>query len=279
MATELPAEIGARTLVMGVLNVTPDSFSDGGRFVSVEAALAHAKALRDAGADLIDIGGESTRPGAEPVSVEEELARVVPVVAALAACGHRGLSVDTTKAEVARQAIAAGASVVNDISGLGFEPELARAVAEGGAAIIVGHTRGRPKTMQSGPIFYPEGVLEAVQSGLRRSIDAAVAAGVPRSRIWADPGFGFGKTTAHNIELLRRLSELLALSVPLVVGTSRKRFLGDLTGRGVGERDFATAASVAIAVLGGAAVVRVHHVGAAVDAVRVADAVRRGGGS
>jgi dihydropteroate synthase len=269
-------DLGARTLVMGVLNVTPDSFSDGGRFAKVEDAVRAGVALRAAGADIIDIGGESTRPGAASVSVEEELRRVLPVIEALRAAGVSGLSIDTTKAEVARRAVRAGAEIVNDISGLVFEPDLAEVVAGSSASLILGHTRGRPATMQAGEIVYPEGVVAAVKTALRRALEGARAAGVPAKRLLVDPGFGFGKTLEHNLTLLRGLGALAELGAPVVVGTSRKRFLGTLTGRPVDARVHATGATVALAVAGGAAVVRVHDVPEMLDVVRVADAVIRG---
>ena len=266
-------ELGRRTLIMGVLNVTPDSFSDGGRYLSKGAALVRARQMREEGADLIDIGGESTRPGADPVSLEEESARVVPVVRALREGNIGGISIDTTKSEVARRALEAGAEVVNDISGLAFDEGMADVVAGAGARLIVGHTRGSPKTMQSGAIVYPQGVVSAVLAGLDRSAAKAEAAGIPRSRIMVDPGFGFGKSVEHNCQLLRELKALSELGLPIVVGTSRKTFLGTLTGRPVHERVYATAATVALAIGHGAAMVRVHDVAAMRDVVRVADAI------
>lgn len=268
--------LGERTLIMGVLNVTPDSFSDGGRYLAKEAAIRRAYELREAGADLVDVGGESTRPGARPVSIEEELRRVMPVLEALSRDGFRGVSVDTTKAEVARRAVRAGAEVVNDISGLMFEPDLARAVADSSAALVLGHIRGSPMSMQEGLIEYPEGIVAAVKAALERSLEQAEAAGVPRERLLIDPGFGFGKTLEHNLELLRHLAEFRALGVPMVVGTSRKRFLGTLTGRPVDERRFATAATVALAIAYGASIIRIHDVPEMLDVVRVTDAVVRG---
>lgn len=260
---------------MGVLNVTPDSFSDGGRYSSLAAAVERAHQMHDEGADIIDVGGESTRPGSDPVSLEEELDRVIPVVSALRKAGLKGLSVDTTKAGVARAATAAGAEIVNDISGLAFDPDMASVVLGAGAHLILGHTRGRPKVMQEGPITYPEGVVRSVVGALTQALDRAESWGIARGRLLVDPGFGFGKTLEHNCELLRDLGELRALGVPVVVGTSRKRFLGTLTGRSVEERQFATAASVALAVAGGADIVRVHDVREMADVVRVADAVVR----
>ena len=262
---------------MAVVNVTPDSFSDGGRFASAASAVEAGRRCFAAGADVVDVGGESTRPGARPVDLDEELRRVMPVIEGLGAAGFTGISIDTTKAEVARRATRAGARIVNDISGLDFDPALAEATAESGAHLILGHTRGPPPTMQQGTIDYPGGVVSAVRAHLARALERARAAGVPADRLWVDPGFGFGKTVAHNLELLRHLSAFAELA-PVVVGTSRKRFLGELTGRPVHERSFATAATVALAIRAGAAMVRVHDVPEMVDVVRVADAVVRGPG-
>ncbi|MEL6185618.1 MAG: dihydropteroate synthase [Myxococcota bacterium] len=269
------ADLGARTLVMGVLNVTPDSFSDGGRLRTVAEALDRADRLREEGADVIDVGGESTRPGAEPVPLDEELRRVVPVIEGLSKRGFAGVSIDTTKAEVARRALDAGADIVNDISGLAIERELSAAAAGAGAWLVLGHTRGPPKSMQEGLIEYPKGVLSAVTAALAASMEHAVEAGVVRGRIIVDPGFGFGKTLEDNLCLLRDLSHFRRLGVPVMVGTSRKGFLGTLTGRPVEDREFATAATVALAVAGHADMVRVHDVRSMVDVVRVADAVMR----
>jgi len=260
---------------MGVVNVTPDSFSDGGRFLAPEAAIAHGRALVEAGADLLDIGGESSRPGAEPVPAEVELARVLPVIAGLARHVAVPLGVDTTKAAVARAALAAGASLVNDISALRFDPALAGVVAEAGAAVVLMHMRGTPRDMQQGEIVYADVVAE-VRAFLAEALARAEAAGIPRGRVLLDPGLGFGKTVEHNLALLGGLPALLELGAPLVVGPSRKAFLGALLGAEVGERQWGTAAAVAAAVLGGAHVVRVHEVGPMRQVARVAWAVREG---
>lgn len=273
---EWTSELGQRTLVMGVLNVTPDSFSDGGRHAALEAAVIRAHQLREEGADIIDIGGESTRPGAESVPLEEELRRVLPVFEALQKERFNGvLSIDTTKAAVARRAVELGAEVVNDISAFDFDPEMEAVVAETEAYAIVGHTRGPPQTMQTGEIDYLGGVTKSVLSSLAMVIDRAEAAGISKQKLLVDPGFGFGKTVEHNCQLLRELKSFRKLGVPIVVGTSRKSFLGALTGREVDERVFATAATVALSVVGGVEVVRVHDVSAMLDVVRVADAVVR----
>ena len=267
--------LGQRTLVMGVLNVTPDSFSDGGRHSALSVAVERALEMREQGADVIDIGGESTRPGSDPVPEEEELRRVVPVLEALHQRGVRGLSIDTTKATVAERAVELGVDIINDISGLSFDPLMTKVVADSGAYLIVGHTRGSPKLMQKGIISYPEGVTKAVMNALAAMVDDAESAGINRQKVLVDPGFGFGKTVEHNCQLLRELKQFRKLGSPVVVGTSRKTFLGQLTGRSVKDRDFATASSVALAIAHGADVVRVHDVASMVDVVRVADAIVR----
>jgi dihydropteroate synthase len=269
-------DLGRRTLVMGVVNVTPDSFSDGGAFLGAAAAVEHGLRLVDAGADLVDVGGESTRPGAAPVSLEVELGRVLPVIEGLAARGVERISIDTTKAEVARRAVEAGAALVNDVSGLDFDPHMAAAVAALGVPVALGHTRGRPEEMQRGALEYRPDVVTAVATALGEKVARLEALGVARAEVLLDPGIGFGKTLAQNLELLRGLATLAALGCPVLVGTSRKRFLGELTGRDVGARGWATASSVALAVARGADLVRVHDVEAAVDVVKVADAVVRG---
>src|SRR5215813_485677 len=266
---------GERTHVMGVVNVTPDSFSDGGRYLTREAAVQHARALVEAGADILDVGGESTRPGAGVVPAGEELDRVLPVIEALRAATDVPVSIDTRKAEVAREALRLGAVLVNDVSGLGHDPGLAGVVAEAGAALALMHIRGTPETMQIDPRY--DDVVAEVIDGLATGIERAVAAGVPRERIWVDPGIGFGKTVGHNLFLLRHLAELRILGAPVLVGTSRKRFLGALTGGKPPDRRLAgTLGSVAaVAVLHGADVVRVHDVAEARDALAVADAIAR----
>jgi dihydropteroate synthase len=267
---------GARTYVMGVVNVTPDSFSDGGKFATADAAIAHGLRLAEAGADVLDVGGESTRPGSPRVSSEEELARVVPVIEGLRARTSVPLSVDTTRAAVARECLKAGAVLINDISGFHFDAELPRAVAEAGAACCLMHIQGTPETMQQAPHY--EDVLDEVLTFLEEGVARAVAAGVARERILVDPGIGFGKTLGHNLFLLRRLSDLRVLGLPVLVGTSRKGFLGALTGgKPASERLAATLGSVAaVAALGGADFVRVHDVAEVRDALAVVDALRLG---
>ncbi|MFP2958914.1 dihydropteroate synthase [Myxococcus sp. 1LA] len=268
-------EWGARTYVMGVVNATPDSFSDAGRYTGTEATIAHGLALAEAGADLLDVGGESTRPGSLPVSADEELARVVPVIEALRARTEVPLSVDTTKAVVAREALKAGAHLINDITGFGADADLPRVVAEAGAACCLMHIQGTPATMQQAPRY--DDVVEDVLGFLEAAVARAGAAGISRERILLDPGIGFGKTFEHNLFLLRRLPELRVLGLPLLVGTSRKGFLGRLAGgKPAAERLAATLGSLAsMAALGGADVVRVHDVAEARDALAVADAIRR----
>lgn len=261
--------LGRRVLVLGVVNVTPDSFSDGGRFLDPAAAAAHGRALLAEGADALDVGGESTRPGAEPVPEEEELRRVLPVVEALA--GEAPVSIDTRKPGVARRALAAGASIVNDVSALA-DPAMREAVRETGAEAILMHMKGEPGTMQKEP-RYGDVVAEVAAFLLERA-RAAGMDGIPRDRIVIDPGIGFGKTLEHNLALLRRLQEICALGYPVLVGPSRKRFLGEILDLPVGDRLEGTAAAVACAVMGGASVVRVHDVRAMARVVRVAEAVR-----
>jgi dihydropteroate synthase len=259
-------------LVMGVVNVTPDSFSDGGLFFSADSALDHARSLFDDGADIVDIGGESTRPGADPVPLSAELERVIPVVEAL-----RGetVSIDTRKAAVASAALKAGASVVNDVSAFRHDPEMASVVASAGAGCCLMHMLGDdPRTMQADPRY--DDVVSEVKAFLEERLAFALSEGVAEERVWLDPGIGFGKTIDHNLELLRRLDEIVAIGRPLVVGTSRKSFLGRLTGRAERERDAATIATNVMSFERGASVFRVHEVRGTVDALKVAGATLRG---
>jgi dihydropteroate synthase len=262
----------SRAYLMGVVNVTPDSFSDGGRFTEAAAAIAHGQALAAAGADLVDVGGESTRPGARPVGAAEERERVLPVVRALAR--RVTVSIDTCKADVADAALEAGAELVNDVSGGLLDPELLAVAARRGAVVVLGHLRGTPADMAARADYAD--VVAEVRSELGERVAAAERAGLARARIWIDPGLGFAKRPEHNLALLRRLGEL-ALGCPIVVGASRKSFLGQLTGAAVDQRELATAAADAAAVLAGANVLRVHEVAGQRDAVRVADAILRAG--
>jgi dihydropteroate synthase len=253
--------------IMGVVNVTPDSFSDGGAFDDDLAAIAHGRRLIAEGAAIVDVGGESTRPGAGPVPVEEELDRVIPVVEGIS--GAR-ISIDTMKLEVAEKALDAGASYVNDVTAFRHEPEMAALVADRGVDCCLMHMLGEPRTMQDDPRY--DDVVDDVKAFLVERMAFAVKAGVREERIQLDPGIGFGKTLEHNLELLRRLDELAALGRPLVIGTSRKSFLGKLTGRDVTERVHATVATNVIAFERGARVFRVHDVAATRDALAVAAA-------
>lgn len=266
-------EFGARTYVMGIINVTPDSFSGDGLAGSVEAAVAQAQQQVADGADLLDVGGESTRPGAEPVPVAEELRRVVPVIEALHEAVDVPLSVDTCKAEVARQACAAGAVVINDVSGLHAEPALGRVAAETGAGLIVMHMQGTPRTMQTHPRY--DDLVGDLCRSLARSLWLAEEQGVPLSHTLIDPGFGFGKTVAHNLEMLRRLREFRALGRPLLIGTSRKSTIGKVLDLPVQERLEGTAATVAVAIANGADMIRVHDVKAMTRVARMTDAIVR----
>jgi dihydropteroate synthase len=262
---------------MGVLNVTPDSFSDGGEWFDFGAAVDHGRRLIAEGADLLDVGGESTRPGADPVSLEDELARVVPVIAALAGAGAQ-LSVDTAKAEVARAALDAGATLVNDVTALGGDPAMAGLVAERGCHLCLMHMLGEPRTMQDDPRY--DDVVAEVAQFLAQRADEAMAAGIARERILVDPGIGFGKTLDHNLQLLEHLDAIAALGFPVVLGTSRKSFLGRLTGRAdPHERAMATAATSVLGLERGASVFRVHDVAATRDALLVAAATLRAHGA
>jgi dihydropteroate synthase len=255
---------------MGVVNVTPDSFSDGGLYLDADTAIAHGEELAAQGADVLDVGGESTRPGAEAVSEAEERARVAPVVSALAAAGH-AVSIDTSKLGVAEAALDAGATIVNDVTALRADPEVGRLCAERGAGLVLMHMQGDPRTMQENPTY--DDVVDDVKAFLAERLEAAVAAGVQEELIWLDPGTGFGKTLEHNLELLRRLGELRALGRPLVVGASRKSFIGRIDGSGVGDRLGGTIASSVLALAEGADVLRVHDVAEIRQALQVADAV------
>ncbi|HTU68429.1 MAG TPA: dihydropteroate synthase [Steroidobacteraceae bacterium] len=270
---------GDRTLdlsmpvVMGILNVTPDSFSDGGRFARRDAALAHARRMIGEGAGIIDVGGESTRPGANPAGLDEELARVVPVIEALRSESPVFVSVDTSKPEVMRAAVSAGADIINDVRALA-EPGAVAAAAATRAGVCLMHMLGEPRTMQDAPHY--DDVVAEVSGFLAARIRACREAGIEPARIAIDPGFGFGKNAVHNLTLLKQLARFEALGAVLAVGLSRKSMLAKLTGRGVDDRTAGSVALAAIAVLNGARIVRAHDVAATVDAVRVAAAVRKG---
>ncbi|HEV1995110.1 MAG TPA: dihydropteroate synthase [Candidatus Acidoferrum sp.] len=266
--------LGERTLVMGVLNVTPDSFSDGGKFFDAESAIERALAMERAGADLLDIGGESTRPGSAGISAQEELARVLPVLQALRGRIKIPVSIDTQKSEVAEAALDAGAQIINDISGLKSDPRIAEVAARRRVPLILMHMRGEPRTMQTAR--FARDVMKDVLQGLRKSVGAACKAGVGKSQIILDPGIGFGKSYAQNYELLQEIPQLAKLGYPLLVGTSRKGFLGATLARDgkpapAEERIWGTAATVTASILNGAHIVRVHDVAEMVQVARVAD--------
>jgi dihydropteroate synthase len=289
-------ELGRRTLVMGIVNVTPDSFSDGGRFFDPQAAVAHALQLLDEGADLLDLGAESTRPGsraggapgtplASAVSAEEEQARLLPVLAGiLKKLPNAVVSIDTYKAATARAALAAGAEIVNDVSGFTWDGEMAAVCAEGRAGLVLMHTRGRPEEWRGLPKLAPDALVESVRAGLAESLRIAAAAGIPPDAVVLDPGYGFGKGYDENYALLARQAELLALGRPLLAGLSRKSFLGrtlaPLHGgkdAAVEEREAASVAALVAAILHGASIVRVHAVRPSAEAARIADALLAAG--
>jgi dihydropteroate synthase len=261
-----------RFVLMGIVNVTPDSFSDGGRYLDGGAAVAHGLELESQGAAILDVGGESTRPGAEPVGADEERLRVLPVIEGLRAAGSvAAISVDTSKATVAAGALAAGAALVNDVTALRGDPELADVVAAAGVGVCLMHMLGEPRTMQRDPRYAD--VVDDVRSFLAERVAFAVARGIDEQRILVDPGIGFGKTLAHNLALLRRLDEIAALGRPVVIGTSRKSFLGAITGRAVDGRLAATIASNLVAFQRGASIFRVHDVAPVRDALATLAAV------
>lgn len=272
-------ELGRRTCVMGVVNVTPDSFSDGGRFLDSRAAIDQGLRLAAAGADIIDVGGESTRPFSEPVPADEEIQRVVPVIAALAKTIRIPISIDTTKAAVARRALEAGAAMINDITALRSDPGLGALAAESGVPVVLMHMQGEPRTMQVAPRY--DDLVAEIRLFLQQAADAAEERGVRRERLIVDPGIGFGKTAEHNLELIRRLPEFAGLGLPLLVGPSRKAFIRRLV-KPEGDQDISpdhpavetgTQAAVAAAILKGAHIVRVHDVANTRATLKVADAI------
>lgn len=272
--------LGERTLLMGVLNVTPDSFSDGGKYAQPELAIKHALAMEQAGADILDIGGESTRPGSEETSASQELDRILPVLEGLRGRLKIPVSVDTRRSTVAELALRAGAEIINDVSGLKNDARIAEVAAKYGVPLILMHMRGEPATMQRGP--FARDVIKDVTRGLRESAAKARKAGVAKSQIILDPGIGFGKSHSQNYELLQKLSQLAALGYPLLVGTSRKGFLGATLARdgkpaAPEERIWGTAVTVTASILGGAHIVRVHDVAEMAQVARVADCVANSG--
>lgn len=261
----------AAVQIMGILNVTPDSFSDGGQFNSVQAANHHAAHLIDAGADIIDIGGESTRPFAQPVNVEEELQRTIPVIKAIREWSATPISIDTRNSLVARQALDAGATIINDVSALQHDPEMVELARETDAPLILMHMQNNPETMQVDPQY--EDVMADIMNFFSEYLLQLEKKGIKRERITIDPGIGFGKTLDHNLSILKHLDQLNKLGRPILLGHSRKRFLGDLTGEKEQQRDFATAVVSALAVTKGAAIIRVHDVPATKMAITIASAI------
>ena len=267
-------DAGQKTLLMGIINVTPDSFYDGGKRLNSDRAVADSMVLSEAGADIIDIGGESTRPEARPVSVEEELERVLPVIKGVRRATKVPISIDTYKAEVAQAALIEGADIVNDISALRFDPQMAAVVAREKVPIVLMHMQGTPKTMQVEPCYHD--VLQEVQNFLTGQVRFAIEAGVERENIIIDPGIGFGKTLDHNLTLLRNLPVLASIGQPLLVGASRKAFIGKILGAEPDERLEGSLAAAIVAAWGGAQIIRVHDVRETRKAIRVADAIRFG---
>jgi len=267
-------DLEEKVVVMGVLNLTPNSFYDGGRYTREVQALRRVEEMIGEGADIIDVGGESVRPGAEPISLDEELSRVIPVIEKVRRLFPITISIDTYKAEVARQAIEKGAEMVNDISGLRFDPDLRKIVAGYGVPLILMHIKGTPKNMQDNPRYHS--LMEEIISYLRKSIKLAEESGVDPARIIVDPGIGFGKTTAHNLEILRRLEELKSLGKPILVGLSRKSFIGNVLGLPQEERLEGGLAATSMAVSGGARIVRTHDVKPTRRAVDMVQAILRG---
>lgn len=265
-------ELGARTLIMGILNVTPDSFSDGGQYLGFENAIEHAAQMATDGADIIDVGGESTRPGADPISDEEEIQRVIPVVRALRERLSIPVSIDTYKSVVALQAIDAGASIINDISGLTFDSAMTKVVAERGAGIIIMHIKGTPRNMQKNPHY--DDVMGEISLFLKRQIELAETAGVAREQMVIDPGIGFGKRLEDNFTILRELNRLQELALPILVGPSRKSFIGQTLNLPPDERLEGTAAAVTASILGGAHIVRLHDVKQMKRVTTIADAIK-----
>lgn len=265
-------EIGERTLVMGVLNVTPDSFSDGGEFIEKDTALDHALSMVEEGADIIDIGGESTRPGAEPVPLEVELERVVPVIKALRKASDVTISIDTCKSRVAEEALDAGADIINDITAFRLDPRMKEVASQRECPTVLMHIKGTPRDMQKNPVY--DDVISEIYRYLSESIKLAVDAGLPEEQIIVDPGIGFGKTLGHNIEIIRNLRQFRSLGRPILIGVSRKSFIGAiLGGKEPKERVWGTASAVAVSILNGASIVRVHDVAEMRDVVAVADAL------
>lgn len=266
-------EIGKRTLVMGIVNVTPDSFSDGGRFFDAEKAIEQAKLLASQGADIIDIGGESTRPGSESVTLGEEMRRVIPVIEGISEEVSIPISIDTCKSEVAKNALDKGASMINDISAMRSDSKIVDAALDHDAPIILMHMKGTPKNMQSNPSY--TSVMGEIKEFLRDRVEFAISKGLERDSIIVDPGIGFGKTIEHNYEIIRKLSELKELELPILIGPSRKSFIGNTLGTDVEDRLEGTLATITMCVMNGADMVRVHDVKEVLRVVRITDAIYR----
>lgn len=266
--------LGGRTLIMGVLNVTPDSFSDGGNFLSREKAVEQALLLESEGADIIDIGGESTRPYAEKVSLEQELERVIPVIEEIQSAVKVPISIDTYKAEVAKRALDAGASIINDISALRFDPEMSELAAENRVPVILMHMKGSPGNMQNNPVYTD--VTGEIIDFFREVMEKAEKSGISKDMLILDPGIGFGKTFDHNLEIIRDLQRLSTLDCPVLLGSSRKAFIGNILDKQPEERDTGTMATVSAGIMNGAHIVRVHNVKMAAETVKVIDAIRAG---
>ncbi|MCK9363294.1 MAG: dihydropteroate synthase [Syntrophales bacterium] len=266
--------LGERTLIMGIINATPDSFSDGGRYASPQKAIEEGMRMVEEGADILDIGGESTRPGSDAVSVEEELTRVIPVIRGLAAKLSIPLSIDTMKAEVAREALRAGAEIINDVSSLNYDEAMAKTISAAGAGVVLMHMRGIPKVMQQGDLTYPS-LLDDIAEFLQERMERALSEGIGRTQTVIDPGIGFGKTADDNLRLIRHLGEFKKLGRPILMGVSRKAFIGKITGGLPAERMEGTAAAVTASIMGGAHIVRVHDVSVMKKVVLMADAISR----
>jgi dihydropteroate synthase len=268
-------KFGSRTYIMGILNVTPDSFSGDGIYQDVDRAVSIAEGMVEDGADIIDIGGESTRPDAESVTIEEEIKRTIPVIKKLSKRISVPISIDTAKSEVARLALENGASIINDITGLGSDPEIIDVAKGFNAKVVLMHIKGTPQTMQHSPNY--GNVVQEIKEKLKVIIEKSIIRGIKKENIIIDPGIGFGKTLEHNLQILNRLSEFKEFNLPVLIGTSRKSFIGKLTGAKSDKRQFGTAASVAIAIKNGADIVRVHDVKEMKQVVMVADAISRNG--
>ena len=265
-------DFAERTYVMGILNITPDSFSDGGRFLNHSEALDHAKQMVDEGADIIDVGGESTRPGAQPASLEEEYGRVIPFIEKLSSQVEVPISIDTTKAEVAKDALEAGAAIINDISALRFDPQMASLASEQGVPVVLMHMRGTSETMQHHLVY--DSLISEIYSFLKERIEHAESVGIDSQKIIIDPGIGFGKSVPDgNLSIIKNLSSFKELGKPILVGTSRKAFIGNVLNLGVEEREEGTAATISLAISNGAHIVRVHDVGKMKRVVKMVDAV------